>query len=321
VTEPLELLAGARYSWDKQVYDQFEVSRNITQGVGTQVAPLAFTGVAKSTALTGKLGVNYHVDNNTLIYLTASKGYKAGGVNLGIPTVAVPVIPNFAPEKNFVYELGAKTEFFDRHVRVNGDVFLSRYKDIQFASLFNGLPLTQNAASGKSKGAELEVTGQFGGLSFNGGVGYLDAKFAKNACINNTNNPAGTPALCGGAANEFVPAGRVLPLSPKWTINAGAQYQIGFGDSFSVTPRLQWSYLSRQLATPFPSLFTVVPARSVVDGRVTFDIGQAYRLEAYVTNLTDKTYIASQIQNASSANGGYIYGAPRQYGLRGTWKF
>jgi iron complex outermembrane receptor protein len=313
-TPKLELIAGARYSWDKQVYDRYEVSRTITGGLATPVTPVPVIGTQKSTALTGKVGINFHMTDQTLLYATASKGYKAGGVNL------TPNTPGFGPEKNFVYEAGFKTELLDRHLRVNGDVFRSIYKDIQLASLLNGLPLTQNAASGNAWGAELEVTAQFGGFSANGGIGWLDAQFSRNVCINNTNNPAGTPALCNGAADEQVPAGRVLPFSPDLTVNAGIQYAADLG-SVTVTPRLQWAHLSSQLATPFPSAFTMVPGRDVLDARLTVDFGKEFRLEAYVNNLTDETYISSQIQNASSANGGYIYGAPRQYGLRGTFRF
>jgi iron complex outermembrane receptor protein len=313
-TAKLELIAGARYSWDKQVYDRFEVSRTITGGIATPITPVPIVGVQKSTALTGKVGVNFHVTDQAMLYATASKGYKAGGVNL------TPNTPGFGPEKNFVYEAGFKVELLDRHLRANGDVFRSVYKDIQLASLLNGLPLTQNAASGNAWGAELEVTAQFGGFSANGGIGWLDAQFATNVCINNTNNPGGTPALCNGAADELVPAGRVLPFAPKLTVNAGVQYALDLG-GVTVTPRLQWAHLSSQVASPFPSAFTRVPGRDVLDARVTLDVGKDFRFEAYVNNLTDETYIASQIQNASSANGGYIYGAPRQYGLRGTFRF
>jgi iron complex outermembrane receptor protein len=45
------------------------------------------------------------------------------------------------------------------------------------------------------------------------------------------------------------------------------------------------------------------------------------QLEAFVNNLFDKTYIAVQVQESSSAAGGYMYGAPRQWGGRITYKF
>jgi iron complex outermembrane receptor protein len=311
VTDNLELLAGARHSWDKQVYTRFELPG----------PPLAspIVGQADSTAITGKIGLNYHLDSGTLLYLTASKGYKAGGVNL------TPNTPNFIPEKNFVYELGFKSEFLNRHLRVNGDVFHSDYKDIQLNSLIEGFPLVQNAASGESWGAELEVVAQFDSLGFSFGAGYLDARFAQDVCINNTNAPGGTPALCpagatASTADELVPQGRVLPLSPEWTLNAGLQYEYLLSNDWSLTPRVQWSYVSEQNATPFPSVLTEVPGRHLLDARLTLNM-EMFRLEAYGSNLTGKTYIASQIQDTSSATGGFIFGAPRQYGVRGTVRF
>ena len=119
-----------------------------------------------------------------------------------------------------------------------------------------------------------------------------------------------------------MPDGRVLPFSPEWTINAGVQYEIPLGgDERSLTPRVQWSHLSEQVATPFPSFNTIVPKRDVFDARLTLQINRNYKLEGYVSNFTDTRYIASQIQNSSSADGGSIYGAPRTYGIRAVAKF
>ncbi len=304
VTDALELVAGLRYSEDQQVYNRIIPAGAVPPGADT-------TGVQKSSKWTGKLGVNYHIDR-TLLYVTASQGYKAGGVNLTIG------VPNFGPETNRVYEAGFKTTLLGNRLRVNGDVFYSDYQDIQFSSLLDTLPLTQNAASGKAYGGELEVTGQFGGFGINAGVGYLKAEFAEDTCITDTNQ-SGTSAGCPTNL-RFVPKGRVLPFSPEWTINAGAQYDFEVG-TVTVTPRVQWSHLSQQVATPFPSVNTIVPGRDVFDARLTVDFDGAYKLEGFVNNFTNKTYIASQIQNSSSADGGSIYGAPRTYGIRAVAKF
>lgn len=299
LNDQFEVLLGARYSWDKQVYTRFAVP-----GTGFT---LPFVSQATSEKLTGKVGLNYHFGDNGMAYVSASRGYKAGGVNL------TPNTPNFLPEQNTVYEAGFKTELFDRHLRLNGAVFKSDYEDIQLSSLVGGLPVTQNALGGEALGAELEATAQFGGFQANAGVGYLDAEFSNSACISDTNLPGTSP---GCPTNlRFVPKGATLPFSPEWTVNAGMQYTVTLGN-VDVTPRVQWSHLSSQLATPFPSVNTIVPGRDVVDARVTFDLGARYKLEVFANNVLDKTYIASQIQNSSSADGGIIYGAPRTFGLR-----
>lgn len=301
-----ELVAGARYSKDTQIYKRYLVANAVPAGA-------LGVGVQDSTKVTGKIALNYHFGRN-LLYVSASQGYKAGGVNL------TPGTPNFGPETNRVYEAGFKTQFLDNQLRINGDVFYSEYKDIQLSSLLGGLPVTQNAAAGKSYGAELEVTGQFGGLGFNLGAGYLHARFDGSSCITDTNSP-GTDAGCPTNL-RFVPDGRALPFSPEWTLNGGVQYELALNDNgMSLIPRVQWAHLSSQFATPFPSFNTRVPGRDVFDARLTFNINDRYKLEGFVNNFTDKVYIASQIQNSSSADGGIIYGAPRTWGIRAVAKF
>ncbi len=299
VTDRLELIGGLRYSDDTQLYNRIALPGPPLPPGTDHIGP-----PASSNEYTGKAGVNFHVSGDTLVYGTISKGYKAGGVNLTLNT------PNFKPETNLVYETGVKTTVLDGRLRVNGDVFYSDYKDIQLSSLYNGLPLTQNAASGKAWGAELEVTGRFGGFGVNAGLGWLNAEFAEDALIVNTSTNL----------PQVVPKGSDLVFSPQFTMSAGVDYRIALG-SGTLTPRLQWSYIDQQLATPFPSTATIVPSRNVWDARLTWDQGKHWLVEAFVTNFSDNTYIASQIQNSSSATGGIIYGAPLQYGARVKFNF
>jgi iron complex outermembrane receptor protein len=298
VTDTVELIAGARYSKDTQSYNRIALPGPPPPPGTDTIGP-----PASSSEWTGKLGANWHVTDDLMYYATASKGYKAGGVNLTLNT------PNFAPEKNIVYEGGFKSTLADKRLRLNGSFFYSDYKDIQFSSLFNALPLTQNAASGKAVGAELELTGRFGAWGWNAGLGYLDAEFATAASIVNTVTNT----------QQTVPKGATLPFSPEFTLNAGVDYAIALGGG-TLRPRVQWSHVGSQLATPFPSAVTVVPARSLLDLRLSYERGD-WLVEAFANNATDKTYIASQIQNSTSATGGIIYGAPRQYGLRARFNF
>jgi iron complex outermembrane recepter protein len=298
VSDTFELIAGARYSKDTQYYNRIALPGAPLPAGTDRIGP-----PASSSQWTGKLGANWHVMDDLMYYATASRGYKAGGVNLTLGT------PNFAPEKNTVYEGGFKSTLADKRLRLNGSFFYSDYKNIQFSSLFNALPLTQNAASGKSVGAELELTGRFGGWDVNAGLGYLDAEFAKAATIVNTVTNVST----------LVPKGADLPFSPEFTVNAGIDYGFVVGGG-RLVPRVQWSYVGRQIATPFPSAVTIVPSRNLFDLRLTYEQDN-WQIEAFSNNATDKTYIASQLQNSTSATGGIIYGAPRQYGLRAKVNF
>ena len=100
-----------------------------------------------------------------VVYVSAAKGYKAGGYpNLG-PNAAVAGTA-YDPETALQYEVGAKTEWFDRRLRLN--LSASTYYDdlqvlLQLVPVGSpvgtpGVLFTLNAADSKSKGAELEFS-------------------------------------------------------------------------------------------------------------------------------------------------------------------
>lgn len=297
-TDQWELTLGARYSEDEQLF---------TRKGG---APGFSATDLKRDETTGKVALNYKPNDNNMVYASVSRGYKPGGVNL---VLAQGV---FEPETDIVSELGWKTSLMDKRLKVNADVFNSEYKNAQFAALVGGLPATSNAPSVHSYGAELEAFGNFDDLGFNLGVAYLNAEFDQATSLVD-------PAT--GLASA-VPSGRRMTFSPEWTLNAGAQYDIHIGDRI-LTPRVQYSFVDDQFATPFPNGTTLVthnslvPSHGVWDARLTLRASNVFTTELFVSNLTDETYIASQLQNASSQVGGYIYGAPRVFGLRIKYSF
>jgi iron complex outermembrane recepter protein len=294
---------GARYSEDEQIY-----KRNMIPGNPPGCFPC--TTSAESDEVTGRLGAKFFVSDDVMLYATASRGYKAGGNNLD------PRLGAFGPETNQVIELGAKTEVLDGRLRLNGDVYLSQYEDIQLSSLTGvGTPVTLvpntlNGPEAEIYGAELELQGQFGGFGFNFGGSYMEGKFVEGGLVTDTQTNTLRPIVDGQG----------MPFAPAYTLSAGVEYEILFGD-MSLTPRLQASFIDEQYATPFKYAATHVPSRTVTDARLTFKPTESLTVEAFCSNIFDRTYIAVQLQDASSARGGYIFGAPRQYGARLKYSF
>lgn len=294
---------GLRRSEDKQDY-----TRNLIPGPPPLPECFPCTTDLESSETTGRLGLKFFVNDDVMLYATGSRGYKAGGINLD------PRLPNYDPETNQVAELGWKTTLADGRLRLNGAAFYSEYEDIQLSALTSVggqlLPNTLNAAPAEIVGVELEMIGRFGGLGFNVGLSALDHEFTKDAMLTNslTNQ------------NELVPAGSPIPFAPELTITAGLEYEFLIGSS-TLTPRVQLSYMDEQLSTPFSHEQTIVPSRTIADVRLTWVPISQLRIEGFVSNVLDKEYIAAQVQNASSADGGIIFGAPRQYGIRAKYDF
>jgi len=299
-----ELDLGVRYSEDEQDYTRLLIPGPPPPGC------FPCSSSVKSDEMTGRAGLKFFASEDVMVYGTLSKGYKAGGINLD------PRLPNYAPETNRMIELGIKSTLADGRLRVNAAVFRSEYEGIQLSSLTAVgtppalLPNTLNAAPADIQGAELELTGRFAALEFNLGLSWLDSEFTRDALL--TDSQTNT--------NRLVPEGSRVPFAPEVTATAGIQYEFGAG-SWTLVPRLQASYMAEQLSTPFEYVATIVPSRTVADLRLSLIPSERLRLEAFATNLFDETYIAAQVQDASSANGGIIYGAPRQFGVRARFDF
>ncbi len=295
---------GLRHSEDKQEYTRFLIPGAPPPGC------FPCTTEVDSNETTGRVGLKYFANDDVMMYGTVSRGYKAGGINLD------PRLPNYDPETNEVAELGVKTTVADGRLRINGAVFYSEYDGIQLSALVPVgtpaalIPNTLNAAPAEIYGAELEVTGQFGSLGFNLGLSALQSEFTEDALLTDSQTNS----------NRLVPEGSIVPFAPEMTANAGIQYEFLIG-SMTLTPRVQVSYMDEQLATPFRYQATTVPSRTITDLRVTLTPMENLRIEAFATNVFDEEYISAQLQDASSARGGMIYGAPRQYGLRAKFDF
>ncbi len=295
---------GLRYSEDEQTYTRLAIPGPPPPGC------FPCTSELESDEMTGRLGLKYFASDDVMVYATASKGYKAGGINLD------PRLPDYQPETNEMGELGIKSTVANGRLRINGALFYSEYDGIQLSSLTAVgtppalLPNTLNAAPAEIYGAEIEMLGRFAGFEFNLGASTLNSEFTEDAML--TDSQTNT--------NRLVPAGSPVPFAPELTLNAGMQYDFLVG-SWSITPRVQVTYMDEQLSTPFRYEATVVPSRTVADLRVTMKPSDAVRIEAFANNIFDETYIAAQVQDASSASGGIIYGPPRQFGVRAKFDF
>ncbi len=173
-TDKLKFTAGVRYTDEKK---SFIISDNRGTCAAGQAAAttssclnqgnlIASNGTPIPTSQTKRLWtprfvLNYQASHDLLVYASATKGFKSGGWNARGYTANV-LLP-FGSEEAWSYEAGIKSEFFDRRLRVNANVFFEDVKGLQTPSAFvapNGTVsfITQNFADYRNRGVELEVT-------------------------------------------------------------------------------------------------------------------------------------------------------------------
>ena len=181
--------------------------------------------------------------------LVRGTGYKAGGVGPR-PFNAQQAI-GFGPEKLTSYEIGLKTDLFDRKVRFNTAVFYNDFKDAQLVLLscpqFGGpgpCALPQNAGDAKVSGVEAEIIGATLSRA-------CSSIWPDRICTGtgNASTPrwwAGERARCSSDASVI----DLLSATPigfiKEQAHVGIQYEIHLGSGGTLTPRFDATYQGPQ---------------------------------------------------------------------------
>ena len=163
VTDALNLTAGVRYTKDFKSYTYYRLNLD-----GRTINPFLGAVSGKEAVFNGSrtdyhFSADYRFNPAVMAYFSVGTGYKAGG-DSPRPFNAAQAI-GFGPEKLTAYELGLKTDLFDRHVRINTAIFYNDFKDAQLVLLscpqYGGpgpCALPQNAGDAKVYGVEVELT-------------------------------------------------------------------------------------------------------------------------------------------------------------------
>jgi iron complex outermembrane receptor protein len=297
-----EITGGVRYNNERKHYNADLNGATVVPGVHHEWTSATPRGV-----------ISYHPIHDVLVYASYTEGFKSGAYNaLAFPTEPVN------PETVHAYEIGAK--FSRDFLTLDSAIFYYKRKDIQVETQYplTGTVLLQNAASGKTKGAELDVTLRpLTGLSVTANVTYLDASYDEfpNALIYIPTPvaPGGIPGSLGNAAVSADIAGTRLDRSPRWSGNLASTYTIPVAGGGRVVPTVN----VYETSAYFFSLGNTVrqAGYALVNAEVKYKFpGEKISLGIFGTNLSDKRYLESATPNAFS-NQGY-YAPPRMYGIR-----
>ena len=227
--EPLTLTGGIRYTEESKAYTygRFRPYNDPTSTTANSVLPLnGVTGLYEGDRFDFRANVQYAFTDDVMAYAQFSTGFKGGGVNPR-PFFVQQAVP-FNPETLDSYELGVKTDLFDRRVRLNVAAFLSKYKDMQLtlanctaiAGAGFGVPCAMpvNAGDADVKGIEVEtLITPIDGLSIDGSFSYLDFEYKRFGSFTaRTRRPATDHGLRGRPDQHQRAAVRRLPaLHPE----------------------------------------------------------------------------------------------------------
>ena len=358
VTDALTIQPGARLNYDKKSgFYQRVVTNAQGQAISctTIPAPGTIAGTTQQCGIyqpqvsapsdsawnfTYDFNVNYKVARDVLAYATYAKSFKTLGINQnGLPLNSDNTVNYDAatvkPESVNHYEIGLKTQFWDRRATFNLTAFRTEIKNFQ-ATVNGGQFGTvrgylANAEKVRSQGIEADfkvvVSDRF--TAYANGA-YTDAKYKKF-----TNAPC-PPELSGGTlqpanatpdySQPGVPgalsprqcdiSGQRLPGVSKWAFSYGGEYNIPahlLDKDGQVYLGVDGSYRSHWNSNASPSIYTEVKGYALTNFRAGFR-GEGFDVFGWVRNAFDVNYIENL--QVAPGNTGLIAG---QVGDPQTW--
>ncbi len=322
ITDRLSVTAGLRFTAEEKqfiyrdgfgaagdFYPQFNNFNIIASGKKTWTQP------------TPRIGLNYKLNRDVLVYASWAEGFKSGGFN-GRGNSQDTIGP-YNPETDDTFEVGLKSEFFDHRIQADLAAFYNDYRNKQEAvverNTLTGATITPtvNAGSATIQGVEFEtVVIPFRGFRIRADADYLDAHY-----------------------DHFVYAGvdvaRMVKLlvTPKWKASITPEYSFELAGG-TVDASFTYSYTSsfetelgpRYDGGPGP-LWNDPRGHIAPPGNLDASLSYAfvyhhnqYKITGFGRNLTDNIYIASAASGANLFNFG-TPSRPRTYGVELSAKF
>ncbi|KQY26146.1 TonB-dependent receptor [Caulobacter sp. Root1455] len=301
LTAKLTLTGGLRWSQDKKT---FHYVSDVDYGLLTL---FEYDNAKTFSSISGRLGLRYALSDDANVYATYNRGTKSGGFFSGQTTDPRDLGP-YKDETVNAYEVGAKSEFLGRRLRVNVSAFYYDYKDLQVYTQVqrDGLPvqLFTNASAARVYGGEAEIEARpVTGLSLTLGASLLSAEYKDFISYADPSMP------------PLDYSGNTLPSAPKASLNGAARYEHPLGGGDLIT-QLDFTYRGKVYYDTANTERLSDKARAYVNGQVGWAFADGrYELGVWGKNLADTTNISDITPIAAFGFDVFSMGPPRTYGV------
>ncbi len=215
LTEDVKLTVGARYTVDKKtITDRQFLFNNDENGIpGLQPiggAPVQVPGAIRNDSnewkeWTGRVVLDWAINEDSMLYASYSRGYKGGGFNPPFDPVEFPSQePDFAPEFVDAYEIGIKNTLLDNTLQANLTAFWYDYADMQVSKIVNRTSFNENtdATIWGFEGEFIYAPSQ--NWVFNANLAYLNTEVKDFQTIDTRDPSNGTYDIATGTGTNTI---------------------------------------------------------------------------------------------------------------------
>ncbi len=336
LSETFGLTLGFRHTWDDVDYVDARTVFLSADGIArASTVPYSFPydpnlpAVERSedsSEWSGRIVLDAQYNEDTIVYVGYSRGYRAGTYN-GLAYQDINQVYFVEPEFVDAYEAGFKTRFANDRVQLNGALFAYDYESQQIAEIV-GLTSFLRAVDGDLWGGELELTALLTDrLTLKAELGLMDSEYDDNQ------------VLFGGGAQLDI-GGNQFANAPEETFSASLDWKVGNWLGGAILAALDVQYMGDYYFDPFgdydgqyvgsPELAGLPQASSelgggnpsywIADLRLSYE-SDRFAIAAWSKNVTDEFYYTYGINLNSLYQDYFTRGMPRTYGLQGTYYF
>lgn len=325
LTEKTQVTAGLRYTDDKK-------SIRTRQILLTLIDPEWVEAESDWQELTGRVSIDYAITEDSLLYASYARGYKAGGLNPGGPVGGL----EFDPEFIDAFEVGSKNTFADGRVQANIGLFYYDYQDLQIGQVNETSATTVNSDA-TVMGLESEFTFLIGeSWQFDLGASWLDFSLDDFQSADQGDPdgiaPGTVPALDENGDIRFTDDGllikdldgNVTRNAPEFSVNAGLQFDYDLPSGYNLVSRISYYWQDEFFANEFNKPSDKFDGWEQVDLQATLTPAEgSWRVMAFVKNALDNEDVIRLNQEGPTA--GRFRSAtvlePRTYGVEFKYVF
>lgn len=340
VTPELRLIAGLRYSVDHKTIEgqglvQYPATVFFPGGPCFGAAAIcprdSFSNVRNFRRASYKVGVEYDLGPQNMVYVTYATGHKSGGFNPFSLPGTVNTASFYNPEQVGALEVGSRNRFAGGRIQLNLEGFYWKYKDAQeFITTLNRVGGAANALTNAGRATVYGLDAQLALRPTNNdslqiGGEYLHTKF-DSFVYPAGGAVAGLTTACGVTPATPFPiidcSGRPLPRAPKFSGTASYThtFQLAGAGRIDATVATQFSS-SRYLTIDFTDA-SRARGFATLDANLTWAPNDTFKVYAFGRNITNRlVYTGAFTQPLLPSLTLATLGAPRTYGLGLSAKF
>ena len=288
----------------------------------------------KDTKVTGRLNLDWNVSDSTLVYLSATSGYRSGGYNL----VFFSNSASYDPEELMAYELGYKTQFLNDTVRLNGSFYYYDYENIHTVAtevtpgLLPGSPASTVTTStlatpgGEIYGAEAEVLWlATDSLTLGGNFSVTPSKYTEDLFLNDPSRFETPRSLFPSFEGQVVNIkGNQLLQVPEFKYTAWGSYRLPLNNGSNFELFGVYSWIDDVYYSSFESEQEKAPSYGRADLRLSWTSpSDKVVVSGFVNNVFDKVGKLQILNNGQAEFFRQSAGTtvPRLYGLEFTYLY